>query len=500
MRAEGTRQPGSHSGKGCFSPSPDKCLPQVPRAHAAVPPGSWPRCWGAALALGLPSVSEMNLRLGLEGSAGCGRFCGPGPGLLGSVLSSSRTPSPSCLTPSPPPLLPPALRARARSTGRIPTGLRARVHSSTTRRGQTHIHVAPALSEPPPGGPETPGASHPAVQPPARPRLRGLAACAGTACSPPARGRLTPEPNRLEWLVLKFLFVSMGPGGESGRGKSGGRGGGEEQEGGSEGVGRAGVGPQGHGGPPRVTSRLSVQGPQVRGEPEAGGHRALGGTSVGSRSEWPGGRHGADERLRPIPSAPLLGGTSPSPVCCGPGVCSRRRRPPTGTALRHDRCRLRVHPPGQRLFWATLAGHSCSSPRCFSTRRGWGATRPRAGAPAAPLLENAVAPSASALLCSALGWRRPSKRCHPHVAMCCAVPVCPPCRPTDPQHLTALLPGRLTPLRARAGLAFPKAGESRPEVGSRTSGVCGPASQQAVMCRAPSFCKHRDQGGGPGRE
>lgn len=40
--------------------------------------------------------------------------------------------------------------------------------------------------------------------------------------APPAHSRLslwqlTPEPNRLEWVVLKFLFVSMGLGSESGR-------------------------------------------------------------------------------------------------------------------------------------------------------------------------------------------------------------------------------------------------------------------------------------------
>ena len=31
----------------------------------------------------------------------------------------------------------------------------------------------------------------------------------------------TPQPNRLEWVVLKFLFVSMGLGGESGKTKAG---------------------------------------------------------------------------------------------------------------------------------------------------------------------------------------------------------------------------------------------------------------------------------------
>lgn len=31
----------------------------------------------------------------------------------------------------------------------------------------------------------------------------------------------TPKPNRSEWVVLKFLFVSMGLGGESGRDKDG---------------------------------------------------------------------------------------------------------------------------------------------------------------------------------------------------------------------------------------------------------------------------------------
>ena len=44
----------------------------------------------------------------------------------------------------------------------------------------------------------------------------------------------TPQPNRLEWVVLKFLFVSMGLGGESGKTKAG-WGGVEEKKSESEG-------------------------------------------------------------------------------------------------------------------------------------------------------------------------------------------------------------------------------------------------------------------------
>lgn len=156
----------------------------------------------------------------------CDPLCGGGEGggwagsILGSVPSSSRTPSPSGVTPSPLP------------SSRLHSGL-----WNDSGQGAPLAHppgqaYVPEFIGAPPGGDRRTYTWFLR----ARSHLRPLRVCArargcgawcprapGTACSPSVcpGGRLTPEPNRLEWLVLKFLFVSMGPRVESGRDENG---------------------------------------------------------------------------------------------------------------------------------------------------------------------------------------------------------------------------------------------------------------------------------------
>lgn len=225
MRAEGTREPGRHSRprprKGHFSLSPTSASLKSPeltlQSHGCL--GASPRSSPHTRPSSLPSAWD-------EPGAGAGRkywrgrLSGPGPGLLGSVPSSSRTPSPSGVTPSPLP------------SSRLHSGL-----WNDSGQGAPLAHppgqaYVPEFIGAPPGGDRRTYTWFLR----ARSHLRPLRVCArargcgawcprapGTACSPSVcpGGRLTPEPNRLEWLVMKFLFVSMGPRVESGRDENG---------------------------------------------------------------------------------------------------------------------------------------------------------------------------------------------------------------------------------------------------------------------------------------
>lgn len=187
------------------------------------------------------------------------------------------------------------------------------------------------------------------------------------------------------------------------------------------------------GAPPRVTS--SVQGAQVGGESEAGGRGALAGTRAGYLSEWTGGRHrcGRESATHSSPLCPSGG----HPVCCHPGVCTGRPCllpalwcEVTGTG--RGSIPLDEGYFGQRYQVTPPAPPWDASPPA----QGGEGPRPREQElPQRPLCwKPPSSPSAGASPCSVLGAVS-FQEMPLTVAMCCAVPVRPPRRPTDPQDL-----------------------------------------------------------------